>query len=135
MHSKVIKSHQCSVERPHVAQKLILDSDQGLALFRQKQILTGLLVTKIYKKSEDFFIQLLYAWLHLTNNNFPAFISIEEILDQPIFLNPHTRMYFKHPTQIYFKFTITRDLCRFLQPGLTSCTIFQPYKIFKLIMG
>ena len=29
--------------------KLILNSDQGLALFRQKQILTGLLVTKIYK--------------------------------------------------------------------------------------
>ena len=26
------------------------DFDQGLALFRQKQILTGLLVTKIYKK-------------------------------------------------------------------------------------
>ena len=90
MHLKVIKSQQCSVERSHVVLKLILNSDQGLALFRQKQILTGLLVTKIYKKSEDFFIQLLYAWLHLTNNNFPAFISIEEILDQPIFLNPHT---------------------------------------------
>ena len=27
-----------------------MNSDQGLALFRQKQILTGLLVTKIYKK-------------------------------------------------------------------------------------
>ena len=100
-------------------------------------------MTKIYKKSEDFFIQLLYAWLHLTNNNFPAFISIEEILDQPILLNP--RMDVKHPTQEYFKFTIIRDLCRFLQPGLTSSTIFhknftrfsycQSFKIFKLIMG
>ena len=29
--------------------KLILNSDPGLALFRQKQILAGLLVTKIYK--------------------------------------------------------------------------------------
>ena len=122
MHLKVIKSQQCSVERSHVVLKLILNSDQGLALFRQKQILTGLLVTKIYKKSEDFFIQLLYAWLHLTNNNFPAFISIEEILYQPIFLNPHTRMDFKHPTHGYFKFTIIRHLCRFLQPGLTSST-------------
>ena len=29
--------------------KLILNSDQGLALFKQKQILLGRLVTKIYK--------------------------------------------------------------------------------------
>ena len=90
MHLKVIKSQQCSVERSHVVLKLILNSDQGLALFRQKKILTGLLVTKNLQKCEDFFIQLFYAWLHLTNNNFLAFISIEEILDQTIFLNPHT---------------------------------------------
>ena len=90
MHLKVIKSQQCSVERSHVVLKLILNSDQGLALFKQTQILTGLLVTKNLQKSEDFFIQLLNAWLHLTNNNFPAFISIEKILDQPIFLNSHT---------------------------------------------
>ena len=50
MHLKVIKCQQCSVERSHVVFKLILNSDPGLALFRQKQILTGLLVTKIYKK-------------------------------------------------------------------------------------
>ena len=110
---KVVKSQQCSVN-DLIVLKLILNSDQFLALFRQKQILTGLLVTKIYKKSEDFFIQLLYSWLHLTNNNFSAIISIEEILDQSILLNPHTRMGCKHPTQEYFKFTIIRDLCRFL---------------------
>ena len=90
MDSKVIKSHQCSLERSHVVLKLILNSGQGLASLRQKQILTGIVVTKIYKKkNEDLFIQLLYAWLHLTNNNFPTFISIEQILDQPIFLNTH----------------------------------------------
>ena len=50
MDSKIIKSHQCSVERSHVVLKLILNSDEGLALFRQKQILTNLLVTNIYKK-------------------------------------------------------------------------------------
>ena len=50
MDSKIIKSHQCSVERSHVVLKLILNSDEGLALFRQKQILTSLLVTNIYKK-------------------------------------------------------------------------------------
>ena len=99
MDSKIIKSHQCFVERSHVVLKLILNSDQALALFKQKQILTDLLVTNIYKKSEDFFIQLLYAWLHLANNNFTTFISIEDILDQPIFLNPRTRMDFKYPIQ------------------------------------
>ena len=103
MHFKVIKSQQCSVERSHVVLKLILNSDHGLALLKQKQILTGLIVTKKLQKSEDFFIQLLYAWLHLTNNNFPAFISIEEILDQPVFLNPHNRIDFKHTTQEYFR--------------------------------
>ena len=103
MHLKVIKSQQCSVERSHVVLKLILNSDQGLALFKQTQILTGLLVTKNLQKSEDFFIQLLYAWLHLTNNNFSAFISIEKILEQTIFLNPRTRMDFKHPTQDHFR--------------------------------
>ena len=46
MHLKVIKSQQCSEERSLVILKLILNSDQGLALFRQKQILTGLLVYK-----------------------------------------------------------------------------------------
>ena len=52
MHLKVIKSQQCSVERSHVVLKLILNSDQGLALFRQKHILTpaGLLVTKNLQK-------------------------------------------------------------------------------------
>ena len=54
MHLKVIKSQQCSVERSHVVLKLILKSDQGIALFRQKQILTGLLITKIYKKPRRF---------------------------------------------------------------------------------
>ena len=103
MHLKVIKSQQCSVERSHVVLKLILNSDQGLALFRQKQILAGLLVTKNLQKSEDFFIQLLYAWLHLTNNNFPATISIGEIPDQTKFLKPHTRLDFKHPIQEYFR--------------------------------
>ena len=42
----VIKFHQCSLERSHAV--LILNSDQGLALFRQKRSL-GLLVTKINK--------------------------------------------------------------------------------------
>ena len=51
MDSKFIKSHQCFLERSHAVfwLKLILNSDQDLALSQQKQILTGLIVTKIYK--------------------------------------------------------------------------------------
>ena len=47
-----IKSHQCSLERSQAVfwLKLILNCDQDLALSRQKQILTGLLVTKICKR-------------------------------------------------------------------------------------
>ena len=99
MHLKLIKSQQCSVERSNVALKLILNSHQGLAVFRQKQILTGLLVTKITKKVKVSLFNYSSAWLHLTNNNFATFISIEETLDQPIFLNPHTRMDLKYPIQ------------------------------------
>ena len=46
MYLKVIKSQKCSVERSHVVLTFIINSDHGLVLYRQKQILTGLLVTK-----------------------------------------------------------------------------------------
>ena len=53
--------------------KLILNSDQGLSLFRQKQIRKSTNRKNLQKQNnEDFFILLLYAWLHLTNNNFLA---------------------------------------------------------------
>ena len=97
---------------------------KDLMLYWLKSILNS--DESLEQNNEDFFTQLQYAWLHLTNNNSPAPISIEEIFDQPIFSNPHTRLEFKHPTQfISDKFTITRDLCRFLQPGLISSTIFR----------
>ena len=63
---------------------LILNSNQGLALFRQKYILT-FNRHKNSKKKKDLFIQLFNSWLHFTNNNFPIPTSIEEILAQPIF--------------------------------------------------
>ena len=58
---------------------------------------------KIIKKKKKRFPYLitLCLWLHLTNNNFNVPISIEKILDQPIFLNPYFRLNFKHPTQEY----------------------------------
>ena len=55
------------------------------------------------QNNEDFFIQLLYAWSHVPNNHFLP-ISIEEILSQPISLNPHTKLDFKHHfIQEYFR--------------------------------
>ena len=50
MHLRVIKSQQYYVERS-VVLKLILNSDQGVSLFRQKQILAGLLVRKKLQKN------------------------------------------------------------------------------------
>ena len=50
MDLKFIKSHQCSLERSHaVLTEINPEFWSRIALFGQKQILTGLLVTKIYK--------------------------------------------------------------------------------------
>ena len=50
MDSRAIKSHQWSLENPHVVSPLLLNYHQGLALFKQKQILRSTVVTNIYKK-------------------------------------------------------------------------------------
>ena len=93
INSKIIKSHQCYQERSHVVLIkcwLIPNSNQGLALFRQKQILRYYW----HKNNDDFFIQLLKIWLYFTNNKFLAPMSIEQILHQPIHLNPYTKLHF-----------------------------------------
>ena len=90
MDSKVIKSYQCS----H-AVSIELNSNQGLAYFRQKHILRSNRHRNLQKQNnEDFFIQLVNAWLHFTSNNFPVPTALEKILDQPIFSNPHTKLDF-----------------------------------------
>ena len=62
---------------------LILNYNQGLALFRQKQILRSTSQKYLQKRNNgDFFIKLLNAWLHLTNESFPVPTSVKEILDQ-----------------------------------------------------
>ena len=59
---------------------LILNTNQGLPLFRQKQILRSNRHKNLQKQSnEDFFIQLLNAWLHFT-----------------IFLRSHTKLNFSY---------------------------------------
>ena len=72
---------------------LNLKSNQGLALFRQNQILRSTRHSNLQNNNnEDFFIQMLNAWLHFTNNTFPPPTSTEQILDQPLFLNAHTKL-------------------------------------------
>ena len=85
---------------------LILNSNQVLALFRQKRIVTYNRHKKLKKQNnKDFFIQLLNAWLHFTNNNFPAPMPIEEILDQPIHLNPYTKLEFRSDNLCFYCIT------------------------------
>ena len=82
---------------------LILNSNQGLALFRQKQILRYNWHKNLQKQNNgDFFIQLLNAWLHFTNNKFPAPMSIEEILHQPVQLNSYTKLDFSSNNSCFY---------------------------------
>ena len=59
---------------------------------------------------------------------------MEEILEQPIGLNPHTKLSFSSNNPYFYsiptknitdKFTINRDLCQFLQAGFISYTRFE----------
>ena len=57
----------------------ILNSNQGLALFRQKQVLRSNKHRNLQKQNnKDFFTQLLNAWLHFTSNN-------KKLLNNPYF--------------------------------------------------
>ena len=74
---------------------LIFNSNQGLVLFRQTQILRSTRHKNVQKPiNEDFFIQLLNPCLHFINNKFTSAKYMEEIREQPIFLNPHTKLNF-----------------------------------------
>ena len=65
---------------------LILNSNQGLALFRETQILRSPRHSNLQKQNnKDYRIQLLNARQNFTTTKFPTCTDIEEILDQPIF--------------------------------------------------
>ena len=114
---------------------LILNTNLGLALFRQNQMLHSTRHRKLQNhNNEDFFIQLPKTWLNFTNNTFPTPTSIEEIFDQPLFLGPHTKLllnsdnpyfYCIPPRNISDKFATIRDICRFLEPGFISPISFE----------
>ena len=110
---------------------LILDFNQGLALFIQKQILKSNENKSLQKQNnEDSFVQLLNTSLHFTNNTFFILTFLQKVLDQPLFLNPHTKLEFNSdnsyfycilPKKILDKFSIIKDLFRFVQTdGLNS---------------
>ena len=65
---------------------LILNSNQSLALFRQKQFLRSFRNKNLQKqKKENFFIQLFNAWLNFTNNNFLTPCLKRKLLTNPYF--------------------------------------------------
>ena len=83
MNLKVIKSHECSLQRSHAV--LIEINSEFWSRHSLFWIKTDPYRSTSHKSlqkqnSENFFIQLLYAWLYLTNNNFRAPTSIEELL-------------------------------------------------------
>ena len=112
---------------------LIFNSNQGLALFRETQILSSPRHNNLQKQNnKDFRIQLFNARQNFTTSKFPTCTDIEEILDQPIFWNPVTKMDTDSSTPIFTvshprinKFTIIKDICKFLQLGLISSVRFE----------
>ena len=95
--------------------KLILNSDQDLPLSWQKQILTGLPVTNIYKNRTmkiSLFNYSMLSYIAPITTSLPHILSIEEILVQPTSLNPNTRLTSSiiPPRNISDKFTIIWDL-------------------------
>ena len=74
MDSKFIKSHQCSLERSHtVVTDINPEFWSRASPFLKKKDPYRCTSHKDLQKqnNEDFFIPILYASLHLTNNNFP----------------------------------------------------------------
>ena len=96
---------------------------------RQKQIFTGLLVTKIYKNKTMKISLFAYSMLGYIS---PITTSLPLIIQKKFWSNPYLQIHTPgwtssiiSPKNISDKFTIIWDFfCRFLQPGLISSTIF-----------
>ena len=94
---------------------------------RQKQTLTGLLVTKIYKNRTMKIFLFNYSMLGYIS---PITTSLPHIYRRNscpthIFKPTHqTGLQASSHRNISYKFITIWDLCRFLQPGLISSTIF-----------
>ena len=108
--------------------KLILNSDQYLTLFTQKQILTVLLVTKVYKNRTMKISLFNYAILGyiLPIKTYLPYIYRRRSCPMHIFKPTHQAWLVASSHRGIFQTNLPfiRDLCRFLQPGLISSTIF-----------
>ena len=72
MDLKFIKSHQCSLGRSYAALTEInpeFSSKPNPFMIKTDSYRSTSHENLQKQNNEDFFIQLLYAWLHLTNNN------------------------------------------------------------------
>ena len=103
---------------------------------RQKQILTGLLVTKIYKNRTMKISLFNYSMLGYIS---PITTSLPHIYRRNscpthIFKLIHQTGFqaSSHPGLFQTNLPISWDLCRFLQPGLISSTIFCKKLYFPL---
>ena len=100
---------------------LILSSNQGVALFRQKQILKSNRHKNLQKQNnEDSFFELLNAWLHFTYKNFPIPASTETFLDRPIFLNPQAKLDYCSDKPFSYRIPPRNIFRKSLQPDLIS---------------
>ena len=118
--------------------KLILNSDQDLAFSWQKHSYRSTSHKNLQNQNnENFFIQLLYAWLHRTNNNIPPSYLIYRRNSCPThsFKSKHQIDFKHHPTQEYFRqiYHYLGPFCRFLLPGLISSTIFCKKLVFPTV--
>ena len=116
-------------------------------LFRQKQILTGLLVTKNLQKKWRFLYSFTLCLATFNQQQLPCHhIYRRNPWPTHIFNATYLEGTFSTPPRNISNLPLLWTFAaRFLQPGLTSCAIFQknitrfsycqPCKIFKLIMG
>ena len=94
---------------------------------RQKQILTGLLVTKIYKNRTmkiSLFNYSMLGYISPITTSLPHIYRRNSCPTHIFKPTTHQTSSIIPPRNISDKFTIIWDLCRFLQPGLISSMIF-----------
>ena len=90
MDSKIIESYQCSLERSHAVSieltDLILNSNQGLDLIRQKQMLRSTRHKNLQKQNNGDFLYsyLMLGYISPTTNLLPSLIQ-KKFLINPSF--------------------------------------------------
>ena len=86
MHSRFTKSHQCSSERFQAVLTEINPEfcSRPIPFLTKPDTYRSTSTKKLQKQNnEDFFIQLLYAWLHLVNNIIPPPYQYNKFFSNP----------------------------------------------------